>query len=131
MNRNLAVLTVFFFSFAFLSLIVAVVEVVFLVFTAEITPSSDPKEMAGLIAQKLVFAMLILITSPITAAIGLIIMFLNKYRARWYFWTSLMLTLPYVALYPIGTAIFAIAWFYLLLKKQEFKSNHSVSDTTY
>jgi len=130
MNKNLAYLTVFFFSFAFLSVIVGIVEIIVLALTAEVTPSGDPKEMAKLISQELVSAALILIASPITAAIGMVIMLLNKYRARWYFWSCLILSLPYVVFFPVGTIIFAVTWFYLLLKKQEFKSNIGVSVAT-
>ena len=130
MNKNLAYLTVFLFSFAFLSVIVGIIEIVVMALTTEVTPSSDPKEMAKLISEELVSAALILIDSPITAAIGMIIMLLNKYRARWYFWSCLIFSLPYVVFFPIGTIIFAVTWFYLLLKKQEFKSNIGVSVAT-
>jgi MFS family permease len=130
MNKNLAYLTVFLFSFAFLSVIVGIIEIVVMALTTEVTPSSDPKEMAKLISEELVSAALILIASPITAAIGMIIMLLNKYRARWYFWSCLIFSLPYVVFFPIGTIIFAVTWFYLLLKKQEFKSNIGVSVAT-
>jgi MFS family permease len=130
MNKNLAFLTVFLFSFAFLSVIVGIIEIVILALTTEVTPSTDPKDMAKLISQELVSAALILIASPITAAIGMVIMLFNKYRARWYFWSCLLFSLPYVVFFPVGTIIFAVTWFYLLLKKQEFKSNISVSVAT-
>jgi MFS family permease len=130
MNKNLAYLTVFLFSFAFLSVILGVIEIVILALTTEITPSSDPKDMAKLISEELVSAALILIASPITAAIGMIIMLFNKYRARWYFWSCLIFSLPYVVFFPIGTVIFAVTWFYLLLKKQEFKPSVGVSVAT-
>ena len=130
MNKNLAYLTVFLFSFAFLSVIVGIIEIVILALTTEVTPSSDPKDMAKLISEELVSAALILIASPITAAIGMVIMLFNKYRSRWYFWSCLIFSLPYVVFFPIGTIIFAVTWFYLLLKKQEFKSNIGVSVAT-
>jgi MFS family permease len=130
MNKNLAYLTVFLFSFAFLSVIVGVIEIVILALTTEVLPSTSPKDMAKLISQELVSAALILIASPITAAIGMIIMLFNKYRARWYFWSCLIFSLPYVVFFPIGTIIFAVTWFYLLLKKQEFKPNIGVSVAT-
>jgi MFS family permease len=130
MNKNLAYLTVFLFSFAFLSVIVGIIEIVILALTTEVTPSSDPKDMAKLISEELVSAALILIASPITAAIGMVIMLFNKYRARWYFWSCLIFSLPYVVFFPIGTIIFAVTWFYLLHKKQEFKSNIGVSVAT-
>jgi len=130
MNKNLAYLTVFLFSFAFLSVIVGIIEIVILALTTEVTPSSDPKEMAKLISEELVSAALILIASPITAAIGMVIMLFNKYRARWYFWSCLIFSLPYVVFFPIGTIIFTVTWFYLLLKKQEFKSRIGVSVAT-
>ena len=130
MNKNLAYLTVFFFSFAFLSVIVGIIEIVILALTTEVNPSSDPKDMAKLISEELVSAALILIASPITAAIGMVIMLFNKYRARWYFWSCLIFSLPYVVFFPIGTITFAVTWFYLLLKKQEFKSNIGVSVAT-
>ena len=130
MNKNLAYLTVFLFSFAFLSVIVGIIEIVLLALTTEVTPSSDPKDMAKLISEELVSAALILIASPITAAIGMVIMLFNKYRARWYFWACLIFSLPYVVFFPIGTIIFAVTWFYLLLKKQEFKPNIGASVAT-
>ena len=130
MNKNLAYLTVLLFSFAFLSVIVGVIEIVILALTTEVLPSTSPKDMAKLISQELVSAALILIASPITAAIGMIIMLFNKYRARWYFWSCLIFSLPYVVFFPIGTIIFAVTWFYLLLKKQEFKPNIGVSVAT-
>lgn len=130
MNKNLAYLTVFLFSFAFLSVIVGVIEIVILALTTEVLPSTSPKDMAKLISQELVSAALILIASPITAAIGMIIMLFNKYRARWYFWSCLVFSLLYVVFFPVGTVIFAVTWFYLLLKKQEFKSDLSVSVAT-
>jgi hypothetical protein len=123
MHKNLAFLTVFLFSFAFLSVIVGIIEIVVLALTTEITPTSDPKEMAAQISKELVSAALILIASPITAGIGMFIMLFNKYRARWYFWSSLIFTLPYVVFFPIGTVIFAVTWFYLLIKRSEFKAN--------
>lgn len=130
MNKSLAYLTVFLFSFAFLSVIVGIIEIVILALTTEVTPSSSPKDMAKLISEELVSAALILIASPITAAIGMVIMLFNKYRARWYFRSCLIFSLPYVVFFPIGTIIFAVTWFYLLLKKQEFKSNIGVSVST-
>jgi MFS family permease len=130
MNKNLAYLTVFLFSFAFLSVIVGIIEIVLLALTTEVTPSSDPKDMAKLISEELVSAALILIASPITAAIGMVIMLFNKYRARWYFWACLIFSLPYVVFFPIGTIIFAVTWFYLLLKKEEFKPNIGASVAT-
>ena len=130
MNKNLAYLTVFLFSFAFLSVIVGIIEIVLLALTTEVTPSSDPKDMAKLISEELVSAALILIASPITAAIGMVIMLFNKYRARWYFWACLIFSLPYVVFFPIGTIIFAVTWFYLLLKKQGFKPNIGASVAT-
>ena len=128
--NNESYLTVFLFSFAFLSVIVGIIEIVILALTTEVTPSSDSKEMAKLISEELVSAALILIARPIAAAIGMVIMLFNKYRARWYFWSCLMFSLPYVVFFPIGTIIFAVTWFYLLLKKQEFKSNIGVSVAT-
>lgn len=127
MNKNLAYLTLFLFSFAFLSVTVGIIDVVVLILTTEVAPGTDAKDMAKLVSLELVNAATILIFSPITAAIGMVIMLFNKYRARWYFWSCLIFSLPYVALFPLGTMIFAVTWFYLLLKRQEFKSNIGVN----
>ncbi len=123
MNKVLAFLTVFLFSFAFLSVLVGFIEILMLVFITGSAPSGDPKEMAELISQELVSAAMILIISPVAAMVGLIIMLFNKYRASWYFWLCLILTLPYVAFFPLGTVVFVVTWFYLLIKKHEFKSS--------
>ncbi|WOH36030.1 hypothetical protein RI844_11675 [Thalassotalea fonticola] len=130
MKKNLAILTVFLFSFAFLSVVVGIIEIGLMVLDTEIIANSDPKVMAGLIAEELVSAAIVLIISPFTSAIGLIILLFNKYRARWYFWTCLIFTLPYVFFFPIGTIVFSITWFYLLYKKREFNNNHPVNVAT-
>ena len=130
MNKNLARLTVFLYSFAVLSVVVGIVEILILIFNTDVVPNSDPKEMAKLISEELVSAAMILIVSPIASGIGLVILLLNKYRARWYFWSLLFLSLPYVVFVPIGTVIFALTWFYLLIKKQEFNLKTVVNVAT-
>lgn len=121
-QRNLALLTVVLFSFAFLSLVVGIIEVILMAFDHNTEITNDPKLMAGAIARELVSAAIILIASPFLAFIGGIVMLFNKYRACWYFWWSLILTLPYALLFPFGTCVFVVVWCFLLFKRKEFAS---------
>lgn len=60
---------------------------------------------------------------------GVLISFLAaaywRLRRRWFFWLSLLLAPPYLAVYPVGTIV--TAWFivYLLLKRREFSRTAS------
>ncbi|MCB4438644.1 hypothetical protein LHL20_20705 [Alteromonas sp. McT4-15] len=126
MQRNLALLTVFLFSFAFLSVVVGVIEIVLMAFEPNFEVTNDPKLMAGAISQELVSAAIILIASPFLAFLGCIVMLFNKYRARWYFYWSLLLTFPYVLFFPFGTCVFVVVWFFFLYKRKEFRSQDQI-----
>lgn len=46
--------------------------------------------------------------------------FRRRYRARWFFWASLFLSLPICLLYPVGTVIGLGFIVYILAKRKEF-----------
>lgn len=130
MKKKLAILTVVLFSSAFLSVLTGIIEVLIMAIFSEVPVGGDPNEMARMISEELVSAALVLILSPFLATIGAILLFVNKYRARWYFWCSLIFTLPYSIFFPFGTATFVAVWVFLLLKRNEFDSNLELNNAT-
>ena len=54
--------------------------------------------------------------------VGILILFFNQYRAKWYFWTLALFSILYIVLGPtiFALAMFVALWLVLLLKRKSF-----------
>ena len=120
MNKNLALLSTLLYGVFVIAIVVGIVELIFMALDPNFTVGNDPKVLAAAISQELVSAAIILIISPFTACMGAVILLFNRFRARWYFYWSLILSLPYAMFFPFGTGVFAITWGYLIYHRKTF-----------
>lgn len=44
----------------------------------------------------------------------------GPYRGTWFFWTSLLLALPVILLFPVGSVLSVVFIVYLIAKRREF-----------
>ena len=133
MERNLAIIGVviqLFFVFALLVSIFFLYETYMGLVNGTISP--DPELLKAELASDLVPGFLILMVGVIGLVISFVILVFNKYRENWYYWSTMILAIPYIIFFPLGTIFSISIMIYLVANRKEFGApNKALQATAY
>lgn len=82
--------------------------------------SANESAIIEAITQNLAYGILVAVFGVIGQVYTLGALVFSRYRARWYFWVSIWLSIPYLMFFPVGT-IFSISIIvYCVVKRRQF-----------
>lgn len=118
MRKFLAILSVALTSLGLVSILYFIGSSVSEITALERTPNDE--EVYEILVQQLSESLLILIAGIFGVLLASLILIFNKYRQKWYFWSMLVLSFPFLFVLPVGTIAFLIIWIYLVTQRKQF-----------
>jgi hypothetical protein len=120
MRKFLAVLSVVLTSLGFVSILYFFASSVNEITSLGRVPKEE--EVYEIAVRQLSESLLILVAGILGALLSSLILVFNKYRQKWYFWTMLILSFPFLFVPPVGTIAFFIIWIFLVTQREQFFS---------
>lgn len=122
MSKKIAIIGVALASLFFIGVVVGILNALHFMLTEKIviSPERSAHVVAGLVSEKLVPGMQLIILSMPAFLISVVILVASSCREKWYFWCMFWFSMPYIIVFPVGTVLATTTYAYLFIKRKAF-----------